>query len=199
MKPLFVLAHGAGAGQSHPFMRRWQRDLATLGHVVPFEYDYMAAGRKPPDRMPKLLARHRRALEEAVAEHPGAPVVLIGKSMGSRVGCHLANEADLPAPIAGLVCLGYPLQGSKNLRDEVLLALRTPILFVQGTRDRLCPLDLLETVRAKMSAPHALHVVTAGDHSLKLRKRDLKELETTQEASDATAFEAVAAWVRALE
>lgn len=197
--PLFVLAHGAGAGQSHPFMQLWQAQLGELGTVVPFEYPYMAkTGRRPPDRLPKLLATHRQVLDTARAAHPDAPVFLIGKSMGSRVGCHLAVQPGLGHAIRGVVCLGYPLQGTSSMRDEVLLGLRAPILFVQGTRDRLCPLDLLASVRERMLAPNALHVVDGGDHSLKLRKRDLVELETSQEAADEAAYRAVAEFVRGL-
>ena len=93
------------------------------------------------------------------------PTFLIGKSMGGRIGCHVSLEEK----VDGLVCLGYPLcaMGDRTkLRDEVLRALTTPILFVQGTRDALCPLDLLERVRADMKAPNFLHVVEGGDHSL---------------------------------
>ncbi len=77
-------------------------------------------------------------------------MVLAGKSMGSRMGCHVSLEE----PVVCLVCFGYPLRaaGSGKLRDAVLLELSTPILFVQGTRDELCPLDDLEKVRARMNA-----------------------------------------------
>ena len=196
--PVFLLAHGAGAGQSHPFMQRWRAFLSGLGAVSPFEYPYMAAGKKPPDRLPKLLARHREALDAARDAHPGAPVFLIGKSMGSRVGCHLANEPDPAGALTGVICLGYPLQGRTTTRDAVLVALRTPILFVQGTRDRLCPLGALAEVRGRMTAPNTLHVVDGGDHGLSLRKRDLVHLETSQEASDAAAFRAVEGFVERL-
>ncbi len=195
-RPVFVLAHGAGVGQAHPFMQDWQARLAQLGTVVPFEYPYMAMpGKRPPDRLPKLLARHREALQSARTAHPGAPVFLIGKSMGSRVGCHLANEPDLAGAITGVICLGYPLQSPTTLRDEVLVALRVPILFVQGTRDHLCPLELLESVRARMSAPNALHVVAGGDHTLHLRVKDTLQLGTSQAAADEAAWGAVTAFV----
>ena len=74
--------------------------------------------------------------------------------MGGRVGCHVALEET----VAGVICLGYPLQSGATgaMRDEVLLALRTPILFVQGSRDALCPLDKLAAVRARMTAPSTL-------------------------------------------
>lgn len=93
--------------------------------------------------------------------------------MGGRIGCHVALEEKVDA----VVCLGCPLcaMGDRTkLRDEVLRALRTPILFVQGTRDSLCPLDLLERVRAEMKAPNVLHIVEGGDHSLMVPKRQLQ-------------------------
>src|SRR5690554_5469088 len=143
MRPLILFAPGAGKPSSSAWMSTWAERLAEVGTVVRFDYPYAQAGRKAPDRLPVLLAAHREALEEAKQANPGCSVVLAGKSMGSRVGCHLALQSRVDA----LVCLGYPLasMGRRDrLRDEVLLALKTPILFVQGTRDRLCPLDLLD-------------------------------------------------------
>lgn len=199
MTTLFLFAHGAGAGSSHPWMQAWAAALGELGQVVTFDYPYMAAGRKAPDRLPKLLVAHREALEAARAEHAPERVILIGKSMGSRVGCHLSNEEDVE--VSGVVCLGYPLKApskTAKVRDEVLLAMQTPILFVQGTRDRLCPLDLLAEVRPKLEAPNALHVVEEGDHSLKITKRHTKATGVTQEESDAAALQAIAAWLEDL-
>lgn len=158
-------------------MQRWKKRLRAIGDVETFDYDYMREGRKRPDRPPQLIGAHRQALAR-VRERTVGPLFLIGKSMGGRIGCHVALEED----VNGLICLGYPLcaMGDRTkLRDEVLLALRTPILFVQGTRDPLGPLDLLEDVRSKMTAPNFLHVVKSGDHSLLVRKKDLG-VETDQ-------------------
>ena len=82
-----------------------------------------------------------------------------------------------------------------KLRDEVLRALTTPILFVQGTRDPLCPLDLLERVRKEMKAPNLLHVVEGGDHSLRVPKRQLQAIGETQEEVDQRIFGAVAGFI----
>jgi hypothetical protein len=82
-----------------------------------------------------------------------------------------------------------------KLRDEVLRALTTPILFVQGTRDSLCPLDLLEHVRTEMRAPNFLHVVQGGDHSLRVPKRQLQGTNTTQEGIDQQILKAIAEFV----
>lgn len=190
-RPLVLLAPGAGAPSSSPWMTAWARRLAALGDVVPFDYPYMRAGRRSPDRLPVLVAAHRDALAAARAGRRG-PTVLAGKSMGSRVGCHLALEERVDA----LVCLGYPLRGARGeLRDEVLLALRTPILFVQGARDPLCPLDALEQVRRRMKAPSALHVVEGGNHSLEVGVRALRAAGETQEEVDGRVLEAIAGFV----
>jgi len=109
--------------------------------------------------------------------------VLIGKSMGGRLGCHVALEEE----VAAVICLGYPLCGGGNpekMRAEVLLKLATPILFVQGTRDSLCPLDLLEGVREQMKAPNQLYIVEGGDHSLVVTKGQLKAASETQDDVD---------------
>jgi predicted alpha/beta-hydrolase family hydrolase len=173
-------------------MSAWAERLATLADVTRFDYPYMCAGRRSPDRLPVLIDAHRRALAAARAGRRG-PVVLAGKSMGSRVGCHLALEE----PVDALVCLGYPLRGMRGeLRDEVLLALRTPILFVGGTRDPLCPLDALEDVRRRMRAPTALYRVEGGDHSLEVGKRTLGGRGETQDDVDATTLAAIAAFLR---
>jgi uncharacterized protein len=165
--PLVLFAPGAGAPSTSDWMKAWRRRLSKVGKVVAFDYRYMKEGRRSPDRLPQLIEAHRAALARARKRHPG-PVVLAGKSMGSRMGCHVALEE----PVDALVCFGYPLKGlSGAVRDEVLLKLRTPILFIQGTRDPLCPLDLLERVRRRMKAPSTLHVVDSGDHSLQVLKR----------------------------
>ena len=197
MKPLFLFAPGAGAPSSHPWIQNWKDRLSEIGDVETFDYDYMREGRKRPDLLPKLIAAHRRALSDARERHPSAPTILIGKSMGGRVGCHLSLEEKVDR----LVCLGYPLcaMGDRTrLRDEVLRALNTPILFVQGTRDSLCPLDLLERVRTEMKAPNFLHVVEGGDHSLRVPKRQRQTTGETQIDIDQVIFQSVAEFLSGL-
>jgi uncharacterized protein len=190
--PLILFAPGAGAPSSSPWMTRWAERLGALGTVERFDYPYQSAGRKTPDRLPALIAAHAAALAAARARRPG-PFVLAGKSMGSRVGCHLAPDARP----AALVCLGYPLRGAGGkVRDEVLLALETPILFVQGTRDPLGPLELLEDVRRRMRAPSAIHVVEGGNHSLEVTARQRREAGLTQADVDARTLAAIAAFLR---
>ncbi len=172
-------------------MQRWRQKLTQIGEVETFDYDYMREGRKRPDRLPQLIAPHRRALA-GVRTKTSGPIILIGKSMGGRIGCHVALEEK----VNGIVCLGYPLcaMGDRSkLRDQVLRELRTPILFVQGTRDPLCPLDLLEGVRKEMVAPNFFHVVAGGDHSLVLRKKDLGQ--ETQDDVDQRIAKAISDFV----
>lgn len=172
-------------------MQGWRRRLGELGRVESFDYAYAQQGRRAPDRLPKLIETHREALRRTRTVGPSdAPTVLVGKSLGSRVGCHLALEE----PIDALVCLGYPLVGAgarAPLRDAVLCELETPILLVQGSRDRLCPLDRLAEVRGRMRAPSALHVVEDGDHSLLVRKTTLARAGETQDDVDARALGAI--------
>jgi uncharacterized protein len=188
--PAFLLAPGAGAPSSHPRMRTFARLLETIGPVEPFDYSYALAGRGRPDPLAKLIEAHRAALAALRAKHDG-PIVLAGKSMGGRVGCHVA----LVDPVEAVICFGYPLCGAgdrSRLRDQVLLELKTPILFAQGTRDPLCPLDLLEGVRKHMYAPSTLTVVDGGDHSLMVAKTALKALGSSQEEVDHDMLTAIA-------
>jgi uncharacterized protein len=197
--PLFLWAPGAGAPSSSAWMKRWAKHLGTLGRVVPFDYPYRRAGRKAPDRQDVLVAAHLEALARARKGHRG-PVVLAGKSMGSRMGCHAAAALEAkgdPAPPDALVCFGYPLRSPAGaLRDQVLLELKaTPILFVQGTDDPLCPLPLLAGVRERMAAPHELHVVEGGNHSLEVGARRLREAGLTAREVEAAALGVVAAFL----
>jgi uncharacterized protein len=194
MKPLILFAPGAGAPASHPWMQNWKDLLGEIGEVETFDYNYMRKGRKRPDPLSQLVAAHRQALSEAREKRASGSTILIGKSMGGRVGCHMSLEER----VAGLVCLGYPLcaMGDRTkIRDEILRALSTPILFVQGTRDSLCPLELLERVRAEMKAPNFLHVVEGGDHSLVVPKRQLQASGETQEHVDRRILKAITDFV----
>jgi uncharacterized protein len=175
-------------------MRTFARLLETIGPVEPFDYSYALAGRRRPDPLAKLIEAHRAALAALRAKHDG-PIVLAGKSMGGRVGCHVA----LVDPVEAVVCFGYPLCSAgdrSRLRDQVLLELKTPTLFAQGTRDPLCPLDLFEGVRKRMHAHSTLTVVEEGDHSLMVAKTALKALGSNQEAVDDSILTAIARFLK---
>lgn len=171
-------------------MQRYARLLEGLGSVRAFDYPYQQQpGRKAPDKLEVLVAAHRDALERLRGDnHPSDRLLLAGKSMGSRVGCHVALETR----VSGCVCFGYPLRGQNGkLRDQVLLDLRVPVLFVQGTRDALCDLQELEAVRARMTARSELHVVESGDHSLSATRTSLKARGATQALVEAEILSAV--------
>lgn len=192
----FLFAPGAGAASSSSWMQAWGKRLAALGRVEFFDYPYMLAGRRSPDRQPVLVHAHQQAYERLRAAHSGQ-VLLAGKSMGSRMGCHVAAEVTIKP--AGLICFGYPLVGQNGkLRDDVLRALETPILFVQGTRDPLCPLPRLEALLPELRAPHRLHVVDGGDHSLAVAKLTLRSRGETQEQVDTAILTAIAQFLDTL-
>lgn len=190
----FLLAPGAGAPSSHPRMRTFAQLLGSIGLVEPFDYPYALERRRRPDPLPKLIEAHRAALAALRAKHDG-PIVLAGKSMGGRVGCHVA----LVDPVQAVICLGYPLCAAgdrSKLRDQVLLELKAQAMFAQGTRDPLCPLDLLDNVRKQMHAPSTLYVVEGGDHSLMVAKAALNALGSSQEEVDDSMLTAIARFLR---
>jgi predicted alpha/beta-hydrolase family hydrolase len=171
-----LLAHGAGAGQRHSWIVHVRDGLARRGlFVMSFDYRYTEARRKAPDRMPTLLAVHRAAADALAGECDR--VVLAGKSMGGRVGSHLAGDEGWPA--AGLVYFGYPLVpvGKREPRPtDHLAAIAAPQLFFTGTRDRLSPPALIADIAAKVP-DGTLVVVEDGDHSFKVLKRGPKTNE----------------------
>jgi predicted alpha/beta-hydrolase family hydrolase len=199
-----LFAPGAGAPSTSAWMTRMAEQLSRLGTVRRFDYPYMrgASRRKAPDRLETLVAAHRAELSALVGEGSASgPVIVAGKSMGGRIGCHVAVECARDSATApqAVVCFGYPLRGQNGkLRDEVLLALTTPILFVQGTRDELCALSELEQVRKRMKAPSELYVVDEGDHSLELTKTTLKARGITQADVERDIVAAVERFCRAL-
>jgi predicted alpha/beta-hydrolase family hydrolase len=167
--PAVLLAHGAGAGRRHSFMTGLRDRLAGAGHpVLAFDYPYVEAGRRAPDRLPVLLECHRAAAERLVAY--GWGMVLAGKSMGGRVASHLAAE-DVAA--SALVCYGYPLvspsTGAPRSTDHLDEA-GIPMLFLSGSRDRLAPLDLLRRMVARIPGA-SLQVIEGAGHSFTVAKR----------------------------
>lgn len=181
----FLFAPGAGAPSSSPWMQDWSLLLTSVGPVITFDYPYRLAGRRRPDPLPTLIEAHKEALCRAGETHAGPPW-LVGKSMGSRVGCHVAAEL----PTAGVICFGYPLVSQSGVRrSDALLAAQVPLLLIQGTRDRLAPLDELSTVARQRSAPTRLLIVPSGDHSLEatvstLRARGQSQAELNQQILD---------------
>src|SRR6185312_12758236 len=176
-RPSFLFAPGAGAPSTSAWMVAWRERLQALGPVETIDYPYMREGRKRPDRLPALIEAHAGALSTLRARADG-PIFLAGKSMGGRVACHLALEQ----PVAGVICFGFPLLStSGRRRDEVLLALRAPILLAE--------------VGPRMTAPTTLLVVEAGDHSLAVSAAHRKASGQTQADADARVLEAVQSFV----
>jgi predicted alpha/beta-hydrolase family hydrolase len=192
--PRLVLAHGAGAPMDSGFMQAMAALLAARGiHVIRFEFAYMAArrlsgARKPPSRMPQLLQEYR-ALLDMLEE---GPVVIGGKSMGGRAASMLAAEADAPASISGLVCLGYPFHPPgkpETLRTAHLASLRCPALIVQGERD---PFGTAEEVQGlSLQQNIEFHWCPAGNHDLVPPKRS----GHTAEGNWSAAADAIATFV----
>jgi uncharacterized protein len=172
-----ILGHGAGAGQHSPFMVDFAGALSELGlDVLTFNFLYTEQKRKLPDRGPVLEDCYRAVIDAARHHLESARRALFigGKSMGGRIATQVA-ALDATLPIAGLVLLGYPLHPPgqpHKLRDAHLLAVRRPMLFVQGTRDTFGTPDELVPILARLTPRPAVHVVDGGDHSFKLSKKD---------------------------
>jgi predicted alpha/beta-hydrolase family hydrolase len=200
---LFVFAHGAGAGQAHPFMTSYANGLAARGvTVVTFNFPYMEQKRKTPDRAPALEEAFRRAVSGAVS-HPdvtASKVFIGGKSMGGRIATHLGASLErwpeAPKP-SGVVAFGYPLAPprSKRTGDRVthLKLLTVPTLIVQGTRDPFGgPDEVTEAIAdAAPAPPIEILTVEGGDHSFAVLKSGGRD----QQAVHGEIQDAVAAWI----
>lgn len=165
-----VVAHGAGAGMEHPFLRGFSDALNTLGlATLRFNFPYREAGRKFPDRAPLAIAAWRAAMAAARAQSDahgdGGPLWAAGKSFGGRMASMAVAEG---MEAAGLVYLGYPLHAPgkpEKLRDEHLYGLALPMLFLQGTRDTFATPDILADVVSRIGPNAVLQWVEGGDHS----------------------------------
>jgi len=159
-KALLVFAHGAGAGMSHAFMASMSDALAARG-VATFRYQFPWVERegRVPDAQPILLATVRSAVRAAKARAPHLPVFAGGKSMGGRM-TSLAAATEPLDDVRGIPFFGFPLHPAgrpSTDRAAHLAAVGVPLLFLQGTRDTLAELDLLEPVVAGLAAPATLH------------------------------------------
>jgi predicted alpha/beta-hydrolase family hydrolase len=170
----YVFAHGAGAGMIHPFMETvaaglCERDIATLRYQFP----YMEKASKRPDAPPIVHAAVRAAVREAARCCPGIELVAGGKSFGGR----MTSQAQAIAPLAGvhgLAFLGFPLHPAgkpSDLRAKHLSDIDIPMLFVQGTRDKLAEPQLIEPVVKSLGSLASLHPVEAADHSFHVAAR----------------------------
>jgi predicted alpha/beta-hydrolase family hydrolase len=171
---LLVLAHGAGAGMRHVFLADLCAALSRHGiATLRYQFPYTEAGSGPPDPPARLQATVRAAVRESVARAGGLPVFAGGKSMGGRM-TSMAQAQEPLSGVRGLVFFGFPLHPAgrpDTSRADHLARVEVPMLFLQGTRDRLASLDLLRP-RLDPLAPRArLHEVDGADHSFHVLRR----------------------------
>ena len=185
---LLVLAHGAGAGMSHPFMAKLADELASVGvATMRYQFPYMEERRRVPDAPAVLTATVRAAADAA----PELPLLAGGKSMGGRMTSQAAAERLLDG-VRGLVFFSFPLHppnkpGTK--RADHLAKVTVPMLFLQGTRDTLADLKLLRPVCTKLGARATLHIIETADHSFHVLKSSKRsDAEVLRELGETTAL-----------
>jgi uncharacterized protein len=188
---LLVLGHGAGAGMRHPFMEAVATGLAARGlATLRYQFPFMEAGRKLPDRTEAAVATVRAAVDAARAVCPSLPLLAGGKSFGARMTAHAAADGLLP-DVRGLVFLGFPLHPSgkpSTTRAAPLALVTCPLLFVQGTRDKLADLALLHPILDDLGHVATLHRVEGADHSFQVLKRSGRtDADVMAEVCDAVA------------
>ena len=170
---LLVMAHGAGAGMNHSFMTAMAGELAAVRvATLRFQFLYMEQRRKIPDHATVLAAAVLAAVQAASKGAPDLPLFAGGKSLGGRMTALAAAQRTL-GDVRGLVFFGFPLHppgqpGTK--RAERLGEVKLPMLFLQGTRDKLADLNLLRPICADLGARATLHIIETADHSFHVLK-----------------------------
>lgn len=193
-----ILGHGAGAPQSHPFMRLFASGLAERGlDALTFNFAYMEQGRKAPDPKAKLEACYAAVMVAAGAHKKlkGNRLAIGGKSMGGRIASQVAATAEFADKIFALALLGYPLHPPGNpekLRDAHLNQIKAPLLIVQGERDAFGTAEELRATIKRLHLAVTLHVVAGGDHSLKAPK----SLGVPQEQIYENVMDEIASWLK---
>ncbi|MGO4712754.1 alpha/beta hydrolase family protein [Bradyrhizobium sp. 2TAF24] len=167
-RALYVLAHGAGAGMTHAFMAAVAAELAERGvATLRYQFPYMERGSRRPDAPPLAHATVRAAVAEAARLRPGLPLFAGGKSFGGR----MTSQAQAAAPLGGvrgLIFLGFPLHlAGKPSRERAkhLADIDIPMLFLQGTQDKLAVLSELEPECAALGPRASLILFADADHS----------------------------------
>ena len=170
---LYVFAHGAGAGMRHHFMEDAASLLAAQGiATLRYQFPYVEQGSRRIDPQPILLSTVRAAVAAAREAAPDLPLLAGGKSMGGRMTSLAASKE--PLAVKGIVFFGFPLHPAgapATERGEHLAAVPNPMLFLQGTRDKLSDLDLLRPVVDGLGSRATLHVVEGADHGFDMLKR----------------------------
>jgi uncharacterized protein len=191
---LLVLAHGAGAGMSHPFMAKLADELASVGvATLRYQFPYMEERRRVPDAPAVLTATVVAAMRAAAKAAPGLPLLAGGKSMGGRMTSQAAAEHSLDGAldgVRGLVFFGFPLHPPNRpamKRADHLAKVTAPMLFLQGTRDTFAELQLLRPVCAKLGSRATLHVIETADHSFHVLKSSGRtDAEVLRELAETT-------------
>ena len=185
----YVVAHGAGAGMTHPFMAAVadglaERQIATLRYQFP----YMEQGGKRPDAPKLAQATVRAAVAEAIRLVPDLPLIAGGKSFGGRMTSQAQAASPLPG-VRGLAFLGFPLHASGKPSDERaahLFEIEMPMLFLQGTRDALADIELMQALVRKLGTRATLVLLEGADHSWHVPARSgRKDADMMAEALDA--------------
>ncbi len=168
----YVLAHGAGAGMTHPFMAAVAEGLAQRGiATLRYNFPYLERGSKRPDPPKISQAAVQAAVEEAARLLPGVPLFAGGKSFGGRMTSQAQAAAPLPG-VRGLIFLGFPLHAPGKPSDERaahLSEVKVPMLFLQGSRDDFATLDLLKPLVSRLGA--TLRLFDDADHSFHVPAR----------------------------
>ena len=180
---LLVFGHGAGAGINHDFMQKMSEYLAGVG-IASFRYNfpYMEQGKKAPNPPPMLMATVRSAVATAAELAADLPLIAGGKSLGGRMTSNAAAKEPL-AGVRGIVFFGFPLHapGKPSAeRAEHLFDVTVPMLFLQGTRDKLADLTHLTPVCEKLASPATLEIFDDADHSFHVPKRSGKTDDQVQ-------------------
>jgi predicted alpha/beta-hydrolase family hydrolase len=193
----YVLAHGAGAGMTHPFMVAVADGLAERGiATLRYQFPYMEQGSKRPDSPKVAQAAVRAAVQEASRLVPELPLFAGGKSFGGRMTSQTQAASPLPG-VRGLVFLGFPLHppGQPSVeRAKHLFDVQIPMLFLQGTRDEFASLSLLEPLCQRLGDRATLKLFQDADHSFHVPARTgRKDSEVRVELLDA-----LAGWINAV-
>jgi predicted alpha/beta-hydrolase family hydrolase len=179
-KWMLALAHGAGAGMSHPFMSALAEELGRVGvATLRYQFPYMEARRRKPDAPNVAVAAVAAAVKAAEQAAAGLPLLAGGKSFGGRMTSTAAAELRLET-VRGIVFFGFPLHPPNRpatKRGAHLSQVKQSMLFLQGTRDELADLELLRPICAKLGSRAQLHEIEDADHSFHVLKRSTRTAE----------------------
>ena len=190
----YVLAHGAGAGMTHPFMAAIAEGLCERGiATLRYQFPYMERGSKRTDAPAAAQATVRAAVAQMSRLAPKLPLIAGGKSFGGR----MTSQAQAASPLSGvraIAFLGFPLHPPGRPGDERgrhLFEIRVPMLFLQGARDEFASLGLLRPLVERLGARAALTLLEHADHSFHVPARSGR----TDAEVRAEMLDALAAWI----